>query len=173
MKAFVRALDTNGTAFQYLKEKFGVHKSDAKLKAGVFIGPEIRNLLHDAVFKLNLNPKELAAWEAFTDVAQHFLGNHRAENYAQLISTMVESYHRLGARMSIKLHFLDSHLDFFPQNLGDVSDEHGERFHQEIKVIESRYQGQVGPNMMGDYCWFLYRETSSSHGRKSKRGKYF
>ena len=41
MKAFVRALDTSGTAFQYLKEKFGAHKSIAKLKAGVFIGPEI------------------------------------------------------------------------------------------------------------------------------------
>ena len=32
--------------------------------------------------------------------------------------------------MSLKIHFLHSHLDFFPENLGDVSDEHGERFHQ-------------------------------------------
>ncbi|GBP90238.1 hypothetical protein EVAR_100685_1 [Eumeta japonica] len=30
--------------------------------------------------------------------------------------------------MSLKIHFLHSHLDFFPQNLGAVSDEHGERF---------------------------------------------
>jgi hypothetical protein len=28
--------------------------------------------------------------------------------------------------MSLKVHFLDSHLDFFPENLGAVSDEHGE-----------------------------------------------
>jgi hypothetical protein len=32
------------------------------------------------------------------------------------------------------MHFLDSHLDFFPQNLGNVSDEHGEGFHQDISI---------------------------------------
>lgn len=35
--------------------------------------------------------------------------------------------------MSIKMHFLNSHIDFFPQNLGDVSDEQGDRFHQDMK----------------------------------------
>ena len=34
-----------------------------------------------------------------------------------------------------------SHLSFFPSNLGAVSGEHGERFHQEISTIEERYQG--------------------------------
>jgi hypothetical protein len=32
--------------------------------------------------------------------------------------------------MSLKIHFFVSYLDFFPENLGEVSDEHGERFHQ-------------------------------------------
>ena len=45
--------------------------------------------------------------------------------------------------MSLKIHFLHSHLDFFPDNLGDVSDEQGERFHQDISVIEIRYQGKL------------------------------
>ena len=43
--------------------------------------------------------------------------------------------------MSIKVHFLHSHLNRFPENLGDVSDEQGERLHQDIKVMEERYQG--------------------------------
>ena len=30
-------------------------------------------------------------------------------------------------RMSLKLHFLHSHLAFFPENLGAVNNEHGER----------------------------------------------
>jgi len=34
--------------------------------------------------------------------------------------------------MSLKIHFLKSHLDFFPENLGEVRDEHGERFRQDI-----------------------------------------
>jgi hypothetical protein len=29
-------------------------------------------------------------------------------------------------------------LDFFPQNLGAVIDEHGERFHQDIAVMEKQ-----------------------------------
>jgi len=29
--------------------------------------------------------------------------------------------------MSLKIHFLHSHLDFFPENLGAMSDKHGER----------------------------------------------
>ena len=31
--------------------------------------------------------------------------------------------------MSLKIHFLHSHLDFFPESCGEVSVEHGERFH--------------------------------------------
>ena len=38
--------------------------------------------------------------------------------------------------MSIKIHLLFSHLDNrFPENLAAVSDEQGERFHQDAKVI--------------------------------------
>jgi hypothetical protein len=47
----------------------------------------------------------------------------------------------LKSNMSTKLHFLHAHLDYFPENLGDVSDEHGERFHQDILIMEKRYQG--------------------------------
>jgi len=57
--------------------------------------------------------------------------------------------------MSLKVHFLHAHLDFFPSNLGDVSDEHGERFHQEIAEMEKRYQRKWNPSMMADYCWTL------------------
>ncbi|UYV69549.1 CLCN3 [Cordylochernes scorpioides] len=42
--------------------------------------------------------------------------------------------------MSLKIYFLDSHLDFFPDNLSAVSDERGERFHQDISSMEMRYQ---------------------------------
>jgi hypothetical protein len=38
--------------------------------------------------------------------------------------------------MSFKEHLLDSHLDFFPENLGAVRDEQGERFHPDICTME-------------------------------------
>jgi hypothetical protein len=47
--------------------------------------------------------------------------------------------------MSLKMHFLNSHLDYFPENLGDISEEHGKRFHQNIKEIES-----IGTRQMED-----------------------
>ena len=37
---------------------------------------------------------------------------------------------------------MDSHVEYFPKNLEDYSEEQGERFHQDIKVVEQRYQGR-------------------------------
>jgi len=52
-----------------------------------------------------------------------------------------------------KVHFLDSHLDFIPENLGAVSDEQEDRFHQDICAMEKRYQGKYSPSMLVDYFW--------------------
>jgi hypothetical protein len=38
--------------------------------------------------------------------------------------------------MSLKLNFLASFLDYFPPNLGAVSEEQGERFHKDLKDAE-------------------------------------
>ncbi|GBP03124.1 hypothetical protein EVAR_2591_1 [Eumeta japonica] len=53
---------------------------------------------------------------------------------------------------------------FFSDNLGDHSEEQGERFHQDIKTMETRYQGRWNVNMMADYCWSLARDiTEDTH----------
>ena len=67
-----------------------------------------------------------------------------------------------GCKMSFKVHFLDSHLDFFNKNMSDVSDEHGERFHQDISVIENRYKGKWSVSMLADYCWSIQRDDSET-----------
>ena len=93
-------------------------------------------------------------------VAENFLGNHKAENYIEIVENMIEAFRRLSSRMSLKLHFLHSHLEFFPDNLGALSDEHGERFHQDV---ETRYKGKSSANMMGDYCWFLQKQSETKY----------
>jgi hypothetical protein len=45
--------------------------------------------------------------------------------------------------MSLKVHFLNAHLDYFPKNLGAVSEEQGERFHQDIKDIGNTTPGKM------------------------------
>src|SRR5206468_12577224 len=116
MKNFVRGMDKEGAGFKYLKFKFP-KTSDAKLTAGIFIGPQIRELLHDQMFTDALTAKEVAAWNSFRVIVENFLGNHKAENYAQLVDDMLDHYRKLRCRMSLKMHFLHSHLDFFLQNL--------------------------------------------------------
>ena len=82
---------------------------------------------------------EKRAGNAFVTVVKGFFGNTKSANYKDLVETFLDSFHALGSSMSIKVHFLKSHLSEFPTYLGDVCDEHDEHFHQDIKVMEERY----------------------------------
>ena len=43
-------MDRDGDGFKFLKDFFGAEKTDAKLKAGVFVGLEIRKLMQNEVW---------------------------------------------------------------------------------------------------------------------------
>jgi len=45
------------------------------------------------------------------------LRNRTAQNYEKLVNNLLQSYQKLGCNMSLKIHFLHSHLDFFPREL--------------------------------------------------------
>ena len=172
MKNFVRALNKEGEGFKYISQKFSA-VSEAKLKAGVFVGPDIRALLRDEKFLSLLTPGEKRAWLAFQAVVENFLGSKKAGNYKDLVEELLESFRLLGSRMSVKIHFLHSHVDYFPENLGNFSEEQGERFHQDICTMEKRYQGRWNVNMMGDFCWCLKREDFKSKHKRSSRKRRF
>ena len=169
MKQFVKSLDKSGKCFDYICSACpGL--SYEKKKAGIFDGPQIRKLLKDPSFITSMSTVEQRAWSAFKETVKNFLGNHKAENYKEIIKELMSSFRKLGCNMSIKVHYLHSHLDKFPENLGDVSEEQGERFHQHIKVMEERYQGRWDCIMMADYCWSLKRDLPDAvYARKSKR----
>ena len=172
MKNFVKALHKNGAAFQHLSTVFpGL--SAAKLKEHIFVGPQIREVLKDTDFEELLNLKELRAWEAFKSVCSGFLGNTSVPDYQACIEKLLKSYEDMGCRMSLKIHFLHSHLNFFPPNLGAVSDEHGERFHQVITKMESNYQGKWNPGMMGDFCRMLLRDIPEAKYTRSSQKTHF
>jgi hypothetical protein len=70
--------------------------------------------------------------------------------------------------MYLKVHFLASHLDLFPENLGAISDEYGERFHLDISNMGKRYQAKWSLSMLVDYCWTLKGDVPQvTHSRKS------
>ena len=61
MKNLVKVLHKNGPASQHLSTVFpGL--SAAKLKEGIFVGPQIREVPKDTDFEELLNLKELRAW---------------------------------------------------------------------------------------------------------------
>jgi hypothetical protein len=68
-------------------------------------------------FEQKLHDIEKRAWKCFVNVVKNFLGNHRAENYKDLINELLISYKAMGCNMSLKIHILDSHLDDFPENV--------------------------------------------------------
>lgn len=168
MKNFVKALKKNESrAIDFLKAKFP-RKSELKIIHGIFDGPQIRELMRDSQFDDILDDNELKAWTSLKSIITNFLGNHRSVEYEQVVETLLQSFRDLGARMSIKMHFLSSHLDYFPDNCGELSEEQGERFHQDIRTMEDRYQGKWDVNMLADYCWSLKRDsTCVNHKRKS------
>ena len=170
MKQFVKALNKEGDCFQYICRLFP-RISTEKLKAGILDGPQIRKLAKDQNFELSMNDIEAAAWKSFVELINNFLGNVKSENYVIIVQTCLENFRILGCNMSIKLHFLFNHLEYFPKNLGDVSDEHGERFHQDIKIMEERYQGRWGKAMLADYCWNLTRDSSNIINRRKSNKK--
>ena len=138
----MKALDRSSEAFRYIRALFP-KLSIAKVKAGLFIGPQMKQMLPSQELENKMSAKEKDA----------FLGNHKSKNHKNIVQNLVKSFHAFGCRISLKMHFLDSHLDFFKDNLGDVSEEHGKRFHQDIATVEKRYQARWDTALMGAYKW--------------------
>ena len=152
IKQFVKAWYKDGAALKYLQNLFP-KLSGAKVKGGIFIGPQVKLILKFDEFLETPSAVEKDAWLCFAAVVQGFLGNNKEDNYAELVANLVNAYGNMGCRMSMKVHMLDAHLKEFKENLGafGITEELRERFHQGIKDFESRYQGQYNENMIGDY----------------------
>ena len=158
-------MDKTGRGFEYVRNKFP-NVSDAKVKEGIFIGPQIRELIQDKQFDEDLNESKRNAWLSFKRIFKDSLGNHKAANYQNVVQGLLTSYKAMGCNMTLKIHFLESHLDFFLENLGEVSDEHGERFHQDALAMEKRCQGKWTSSMLTDYCWTLKRDVPEANYRR-------
>ncbi|GBN45565.1 hypothetical protein AVEN_270276-1 [Araneus ventricosus] len=79
MKNFIKAMDCAGSGFQYLRLKFP-KVSETKIKEGIFVRPQFRQLMKDLVLESKLTKKEAAAWTSFKELEKSFFGNHKAEN---------------------------------------------------------------------------------------------
>lgn len=150
--------------------------SEAKIKMGVYDGPKIKVLFNSTELPQTLSKDQNKALSDLKEVCANFLGNNRSLNYEQLIGNMMESYKKLGINVSLKMHSLLSHLDQFPPNCGDYSDEQGERAHQDFRDIEKQFLGKSMASGLSTYCNSLIRQTDPTLDRRQTsyiKTKYF
>jgi hypothetical protein len=162
--------DRQNKVFAYL-ENFFANLSEAKITAGVFNGPDIRRIMADEEFPVILDEDEREAWEAFRLVITDFFGNFRNPDYRSIVERLINALEKLDVKTSVKIHFLMQYLDYFPNNLGQFSEEQGERFHQEIKDHEKWYKGKLSKNMLADHCWNLIRESQLQSNKDRRHFK--
>jgi len=72
MKNFVKGMDKAGHGLECVRIKFP-NVSDAKTKEGMFVGPQIRELMQDKQFDEDLNETERKAWLSFKRICKDFL----------------------------------------------------------------------------------------------------
>ena len=172
IKQFVKKLNPESDAFKHIQELFP-KLSEAKVKAGIFVGPQVKRLMKSDSFSEKLSAVERRPWKSFASVVEGFLGNHKADNFKNIVEELVDAYEKMGCRMSLKLHVLHSHIDEFMDNMGDYSEEQGERFRQDVKSFEERYKGQYNESMIRDYIWNLMRESELTYNRQSGKKTSF
>lgn len=81
--------------------------------------------MKDKKFEEKIRSVEKDAWVNFKDITQKFLGNCKDPNYAMIIKKIHKNFQKLGFNMSLKIHFLHSHLGYFSESHHEMSEEQG------------------------------------------------
>lgn len=115
-------------------------KSIGKIEAGSFDGSQIKKLINNRIeFEKIMEPKFKDAWLSYLNLKVNFFGNYRSKDYKSLAKDLIHKFEKQGCLMSVKLHYLNAHLDKFPENNGHQGEQQGERGHQDLKEFERRY----------------------------------
>ena len=54
------------------------------------------------MFEDKLSEVEAAAWVAFTEVCENFLGNNKSSNYEHIVNHLIDAYSDMGATCPLK-----------------------------------------------------------------------
>lgn len=132
--------------------------------------------------------------ENIKSIVSDFLGDHRSPEYKQVVEDILKNDKALGVLTSIKkctfftltwiifqrsqlcpwqCTFFTLNWNFFPGSCVELSEEQGDRFHRDIKLIEERYQSRWNINTSPDYSWCLKRDTPEYKYRQKSVRKSF
>jgi len=68
--------------------------------------------MREKLFDEDLNETERNTWLSFKRICKDFLGNHKTANYQDVVQDLLTSDKAMGCNMSLKIHFLETQLDF-------------------------------------------------------------
>ena len=71
--------------------------------------------MQDKQFNEDLNETKRNPLLLFKRMCKDFLGNHKATYYEDVVQDLLTSLKTMGCNLSLKIHFLESHLDFSPR----------------------------------------------------------
>ena len=77
--------------------------------------------MQDKQIDEDLNETGRNAWLSFKRICKDLLGNHKAANCQDVVQDLLTLYKAVGCNMSLKIHFLESHLAFFFQKISAKS----------------------------------------------------
>ena len=87
--------------------------SEAKVKEGIFVGPQMRRRLASEELEAQMSDLKGNAWQAFRMIVKGFLGKHRRDDYAIMVSNLIKSLPHV-----LKVAFFAFSLGFFAKQLG-------------------------------------------------------
>ena len=90
IKQFVEKMNPEGEAFKRMQELFP-KLSEAKVKGGIFVGPQVKRLMQSDSFLEKLSVVERRVWESFVSVVKGFLGNHKVPNFKNIVEELVNA----------------------------------------------------------------------------------
>lgn len=150
MQQFIKLLGKrNIRGFEYIAEKVP-QITQAKLKEGLFVGPSSQRKAMRCRLQEILDKLELPIQNTFNCVCENLLGNKKALDCKGGIKALWKCYSANGSHVSLRVHFLDSHQDFFADNHRVVFDERGKKIPQVINAMEKRYQGFWNQSLLAD-----------------------
>ena len=69
---------------------------------------------------VHMTTLEINSWNSFAGAVQNLLENYWSNDYCNVVESILNSYRDIVAIMSIKIHFMYTHLDKFPENCGTI-----------------------------------------------------
>jgi len=113
MKNSVKGMDKTGRGFEYLRNKLP-NVSDAKIKEGIFIGPQIRELTQDKQFDEDRNETEKKCMVVFKEDLKGLLRKSQSSELSGCAGPVdfVQSY---GMQYESENPLFGVPLGFFPR----------------------------------------------------------